>query len=35
MFVEAAVTAAASPLVLAAMRRMDGWFQRDEPGLLR
>lgn len=35
MIVEAAVTAAASPLVLAAMRRMDGWFHRDEPGLLR
>jgi rod shape-determining protein MreD len=35
MLVEAAVTAAASPIVLAAMRRMDGWFQRDEAGLLR
>jgi cell shape-determining protein MreD len=35
MLLEAVVTAAASPLVLAGMRRMDGWFHSDEPGLLR
>jgi rod shape-determining protein MreD len=35
MLVEAVVTAAASPLILAVMRRMDALFQRDEPGLLR
>jgi cell shape-determining protein MreD len=35
MLLEAVITAAASPLVLACMRRMEGWFHRDEPGLLR
>lgn len=35
LLVEALLTAAASPLVFAGMRRIDGLFQREEPGLLR
>lgn len=35
MLLDAVVTAAASPLVLAGMRRIDGLFHREEPGLLR
>jgi cell shape-determining protein MreD len=33
--VEALLTAAAAPAILAGMRRIDGMFHRDEPGLLR
>jgi hypothetical protein len=33
--VEALLTGAAAPLVLAVMRRVDGWMAREEPGLLR
>jgi rod shape-determining protein MreD len=32
---EAFLTALASPIVLAGMRRLDGLFHREEPGLLR
>lgn len=35
MLVEAAATAAVAPLVLALLRRVDGLFAREEPGLLR
>ncbi|BDG01758.1 hypothetical protein [Anaeromyxobacter oryzae] len=35
MILEALLTAAASPLVLAGMRRVDTLFHREEPGLLR
>jgi rod shape-determining protein MreD len=35
MLVEAFLTAALSPLVLAGMRRLEGLFRREEPGLLR
>ena len=35
LLVEALLTAAASPLVFAGMRRIDGLFHREEPGLLR
>jgi hypothetical protein len=35
MIVEAFLTAAASPLVLAGMRAIDKLFHREEPGLLR
>jgi hypothetical protein len=35
MLLDAVLTASASPLVLAAMRRIDGMFHREEPGLLR
>ncbi len=34
MLVEALLTGALSPLVLAGMRRIDALFQREEPGLL-
>ena len=32
---EAVLTGALSPLVLAGLRRVDGVFHREEPGLLR
>jgi rod shape-determining protein MreD len=35
MLVEALLTAAASPLVFAGMRRLEALFRREEPGLLR
>jgi cell shape-determining protein MreD len=35
MIVEALLTAALSPLVLAGLKRVDGLFRREEPGLLR
>jgi hypothetical protein len=35
ILVESVLTGAASPLVLFAMRRIDGLFDREEPGLLR
>jgi hypothetical protein len=35
LLMEALLTAAASPLVFAGMRRIDGLFHREEPGLLR
>lgn len=35
ILLDAVVTAALSPLVLAGMRRIDGMFHREEPGLLR
>lgn len=35
MLGEAILTGAASPLVLAGLRRLDALFQREEPGLLR
>ena len=35
MLVEAVLTGALSPLVLAGLRRVDGLFHREEPGLLR
>ncbi|MGC3997239.1 MAG: hypothetical protein QM767_06905 [Anaeromyxobacter sp.] len=35
MLMEALLTAAVSPLVLAGMRRIDRMFHREEPGLLR
>jgi rod shape-determining protein MreD len=35
LLVEALLTAVLSPLVLAGMRRIDGMFHREEPGLLR
>lgn len=35
MLVEAVLTGVLAPLVLAALRRVDGLFQREEPGLLR
>jgi rod shape-determining protein MreD len=35
MLLEAFVTALLAPLVLAGMRRIDGLFHREEPGLLR
>ncbi|ABC82269.1 MULTISPECIES: hypothetical protein [Anaeromyxobacter] len=35
MLLEALLTAAAAPLVAAGMRRIDGLFHREEPGLLR
>jgi hypothetical protein len=35
MLVEAAATGALSPLVLEGMKRLDGLFRREEPGLLR
>lgn len=35
MLVEALLTGALSPLVLLGMRRVDGLFTREEPGLLR
>ncbi len=35
MLAEAVLTAAFSPLVLAGLRRIDGLFHREEPGLLR
>jgi rod shape-determining protein MreD len=35
MVVEAVLTAAAAPAVAAGLRRLDGLFQREEPGLLR
>jgi rod shape-determining protein MreD len=35
MLAEAVLTAALSPLLLAGLRRVDGLFHREEPGLLR
>lgn len=35
MLVEAVLTGLLAPLVLLALRRLDGLFQREEPGLLR
>jgi rod shape-determining protein MreD len=35
MLVEAVLTGVASPAVLAGLRRVDGLFHREEPGLLR
>jgi rod shape-determining protein MreD len=35
MLVEALLTGALSPLVLIALRRVDGLFHREEPGLIR
>jgi hypothetical protein len=35
MLVEAVLTGALAPLVLAGLRRVDALFQREEPGLLR
>ncbi len=35
MLAEALLTAALSPLLLAGLRRVDGLFHREEPGLLR
>jgi len=35
VFVDACLTGALSPLVLLGMRRLDGLFAREEPGLLR
>jgi rod shape-determining protein MreD len=35
MLVEAALTGALSPLVLGGMKRIDGLFRREDPGLLR
>jgi hypothetical protein len=35
MLLEAVMTAALSPVVLAGMRKIDGMFHREEPGLLR
>ena len=35
MLLEAVLTGALSPLVLAGLRRVDGVFHREEPGLLR
>jgi hypothetical protein len=35
MLLDAVLTAAVSPAVLAGMRRIDGLFHREEPGLLR
>ncbi len=33
--VEALLTGVASPFILGLMRRVDGWFAREDPGLLR
>ncbi len=35
MLLEAVLTGAASPLVLGGMKRIDGLFRREDPGLLR
>ena len=35
MLLEAALTGALSPLVLGGMKRIDGMFRREDPGLLR
>ncbi len=35
MLLEAALTGAMSPLVLGGMKRIDGMFRREDPGLLR
>ena len=35
MLLEALLTGALSPLVLGGMKRIDGLFRREDPGLLR